>query len=528
MSPRVLISDKLSPAAVKVFADRGIEADYRPELGADKQALAEVIGEYDGLAVRSLSKVTTKVIERATRLKVIGRAGIGIDNIDLAAASARGIIVMNTPLGNAITTAEHTLSLMMALARQIPAADASTRAGKWEKNRFMGVELFNKTLGIVGCGNIGSIVADRAHGLHMKVIAYDPFLSPERAIETGVEKVEFDELLGRADFVSLHAPLTDRTRHIIDETALARMKPGVRVINCARGGLVVETALAAALGSGHVAGAALDVFETEPAVDNALFAFDNVICTPHLGASTAEAQENVALQVAEQMADYLISGAVINALNMPSITADEAPRLRPFVTLVDQLGSFAGQMTETAITGIAIEYAGEVAEMNVRALTSALLAGLLRPILGEVNMVSAPVIARERGMKVDEVRQTRRGTYESYVRLTVRTERQERSVAGTVFSDGKPRIIQIKGINMEAELGPHMLYLTNDDKPGFIGALGLALGNAGVNIATFHLGRQSRGGDAISLVEIDEPIPPEVLKAVQSLPHVRQAKALRF
>jgi D-3-phosphoglycerate dehydrogenase / 2-oxoglutarate reductase len=435
---------------------------------------------------------------------------------------------MNTPLGNAITTAEHTISLIMALARQIPSADASTKAGKWEKNRFMGVELFNKTLGIIGCGNIGSIVADRARGLRMKVIAYDPYLSPERAIEIGVEKVEFDALLPRADFVSLHTPLTDRTRHIIDQDALAKMKPGARLINCARGGLVVEQALAAALGSGHVAGAALDVFETEPPLDNPLFAFDNVICTPHLGASTAEAQENVALQVAEQMADYLCTGAVTNALNMPSITADEAPRLRPFITLVDQLGTFAGQMTETAITAITVEYAGEVAEMNVRALTSALLAGLLRPILGDVNMVSAPVVARERGIKVDEVRQTHRGTYESYVRLTVTTERQERSVAGTVFSDGKPRIIQIKGINMEADLGPHMLYVTNDDKPGFIGALGVTLGNAGVNIATFHLGRQARGGDAISLVELDEPIPPKVLEAVQSLPHVRQAKALRF
>ena len=528
MAHRVLISDNLSPAAVKVFADRGIEVDYRPELGADKGALAEAVADFDGLAVRSLSKVTSKVIERAGRLKVIGRAGIGIDNIDLAAATARGIIVMNTPLGNAVTTAEHAVSLMLALARQIPAADASTKAGKWEKNRFMGVELFNKTLGIVGCGNIGSIVADRARGLRMKVMAYDPYLSPERAVEIGVEKVEFEALLARADFVSLHTPLTDRTRGIIDDKALARMKRGVRVINCARGGLVVESALADALRSGHVAGAALDVFETEPAVDNELFGFDNVICTPHLGASTAEAQENVALQVAEQMADYLITGAVINALNMPSITADEAPRLRPFVHLVDQLGSFAGQLTESAITGITVEYAGEVAEMNVRALTSALLAGLLRPILGEVNMVSAPVVARERGMKVDEVLQTHRGIYESYVRLSVRTERQERSVAGTVFADGKPRIIQIKGINMEADLGPHMLYVTNDDKPGFIGALGLTLGDAGVNIATFHLGRQSRGGDAISLVEIDEPIPRKVLKAVQSLPHVKQAKALRF
>jgi D-3-phosphoglycerate dehydrogenase len=362
----------------------------------------------------------------------------------------------------------------------------------------------------------------------MKVIAYDPYLSAERAVEVGVEKVDFDTLLARADFVSLHTPLTEKTRHILDAAALARMKRGVRIINCARGGLIVEEALLDALNSGQVAGAALDVFEVEPATDNPLFAHENVVCTPHLGASTSEAQENVALQIAEQMADYLVTGAVTNALNMPSISAEEAPRLKPFVALVDQLGSFAGQLTETAISGISIEYAGEVAEMNTRALTSALLAGLLKPLLGDVNMVSAPVVAKERGIKVDEIRQTPRGTYESYVRLTVRTERQERSVAGTVFSDGKPRIIQIKGINMEAELGPHMLYLTNADKPGFIGALGTTLGNAGVNIATFHLGRQAPGGDAIALVEIDEPIPREVLMAVESLPHVRQAKPLRF
>src|SRR5918994_1092543 len=320
MPPRVLISDRLSPAAVKVFTDRGIEVDYEPDLGLDKQALAAAVSDYEGLAVRSATKVTAKVIARAERLKVIGRAGIGVDNIDLAAASARGIIVMNTPFGNAVTTAEHALSMMLALARQIPAADVSTKAGKWEKNRFMGVELYNKTLGIIGCGNIGSIVANRALGLHMKVIAYDPYLSPERAIEIGVEKVDFDELLRRAEFVSLHAPLTDKTRNIIDAKALARMKTGVRIINCARGGLVVEDDLEVALASGQVAGAALDVFETEPATSSPLFAFENVVCTPHLGASTSEAQENVAIQIAEKMADYLTTGAVTNALNMPSIT----------------------------------------------------------------------------------------------------------------------------------------------------------------------------------------------------------------
>jgi D-3-phosphoglycerate dehydrogenase len=528
MAPRVLISDKLSPAAVEVFKARGIEVDYRPDLGKDKEAFAEAVAEVDGLAIRSASKVTARIIAAAPRLKVIGRAGIGVDNVDVPAATQRGIIVMNTPLGNAITTAEHALAMMMALARQVPLANQSTKAGKWEKNRFMGVELYAKTLGLIGCGNIGSIVADRALGLHMKAIAYDPYLSAERAVEIGVEKVDFAQLLGRADFISLHTPLTDKTRHIIDAAALARMKPGVRIVNCARGGLIVEAALLEALNSGQVAGAALDVFEVEPATESPLFAHDNVVCTPHLGAATSEAQENVALQVAEQMADYLTTGAVSNALNMPSISADEAPRLRPFITLVDQIGSFAGQLTETAISDIVIEYAGEVAEMNTRALTSALLAGLLRPILGDVNMISAPMVARERGIKVDEIRQTPRGTYESYVRLTVKTERQERSVAGTVFSDGKPRIIQIKGINMEAELGSHMLYVTNADKPGFIGALGTTLGNAGVNIATFHLGRQTRGGDAIALIEIDEAITSDVLKAVRTLPHVRQAKLLRF
>ena len=528
MAPRVLVSDKLSPTAVQVFKDRGIDVDYEPDLGKDKDALLKRIADYDGLAIRSATKVTSKIIEAAASLKVVGRAGIGVDNVDLPAASAKGIIVMNTPFGNAITTAEHAVSMMMALARQIPMANHSTQQGKWEKSRFMGVELFNKTLGLIGCGNIGSIVADRALGLKMKVIAFDPYLSPERAIEIGVEKVDLDEMLKRADVISLHTPLTDKTRNIIDAAALSKAKKGVRIINCARGGLIVEEALKVALDAGHVAGAALDVFETEPATENALFGYDNVICTPHLGAATSEAQENVAVQVAEQMADYLISGAVTNALNMPSISAEEAPRLKPFVELAEQLGSFSGQLTESAIEGVAIEYAGEVGDMNTRALTSALLAGLFRPILGEVNMVSAPIVAKERGIKVDEVRQTKRGAYDNYIRLTIKTEQQERSVAGTVFSDGKPRIIQIKGINMEAELGEHMLYVTNEDKAGFIGALGTVLGAAGVNIATFHLGRQAQGGDAIALIEIDEAITGIVLNKVRTLPHVQQAKPLIF
>jgi D-3-phosphoglycerate dehydrogenase len=448
--------------------------------------------------------------------------------VDIPAATGRGIVVMNTPFGNAITTAEHAISMMMALARQIPEANASTRAGKWEKNRFMGVELFAKTLGVIGCGNIGSIVADRALGLKMKVIAYDPYLSPERALEIGVEKVELEEIFPRSDFITLHTPLTDKTRNIISRDNLAKCRKGVRIVNCARGGLVDEDALYEALISKHVSGAALDVFEVEPATSHKLFALENVVATPHLGASTSEAQENVALQVAEQMADYLVTGAVTNALNMPSISADEAPRLKPFVALAEKLGSFAGQLTDGAINSIVIEYAGDVGEMNTRALTSAALAGVLSAQLGLINMVSAPVVARERGIKVDEVRQTQRGAYETYIRLTVKTDKYERSVAGTVFSDGKPRIIQVKGIELESDFGKHMLYITNNDKPGFIGNIGTLMGNAGVNIACFHFGRVAPGGDAIGIVEVDGAVPESVLEAVNKLPNVKQVKALMF
>ncbi len=528
MAPRVLISDKLSPTAVQIFKDRGLEVDYEPDLGKDRDALIARIGDYDGLAVRSATKVTEKVLEAAKNLKVIGRAGIGVDNIDVQKASAKGIIVMNTPLGNAVTTAEHTIAMMLALARNLPQANESTKAGKWEKSKFMGVEVFNKTLGLIGCGNIGSIVAERAQGLRMKVIAYDPYLSPERAQEIGVEKVDLDELLARADFLSLHTPLTDKTRSIINADALAKMKKGARVINCARGGLVVEKDLLEALKSGHIAGAALDVYEAEPARDNPLFELDNVICTPHLGASTTEAQENVAVQIAEQIADYLLTGAVTNALNMPSISAEEAPRLKPYIDLAEKLGSFAGQITNTAIEDVTIEYGGTVGEMNTRALTSALLAGLLKPMLGEVNMVSAPVVAKERSMTINEVRQTPRGVYEGYIRLLVHTERQKRSVAGTVFADGKPRVIQVKDINMEAEFGPHMLYVINEDKPGFIGDLGGILGEENVNIASMNLGRSEPGGEAVLLIDVDEPLPERVLERVRALPQVRWASALAF
>ena len=526
--PRVLVSDKLSTTAVQIFKDRGIEVDYLPDLGKDKEKLLEVIGQYDGLAIRSATKVTEKLINAATRLKVVGRAGIGVDNVDIPAASRKGIIVMNTPFGNSITTAEHAVAMIFALARQIPEANASTHAGKWEKNRFMGVEITSKTLGVIGCGNIGSIVATRGVGLKMHVVAFDPFLSDSRASELGVEKVELDELFARADFITLHTPLTDKTRNIIDAAAIAKMKNGVRIINCARGGLVVEADLIVALKSGKVAGAGIDVFEVEPAEQNALFGMENVVATPHLGASTAEAQENVALQVAEQMSDYLIKGAVSNAINMPSITAEEAPRLTPYVKLAETLGSFAGQLTDSDIKGIRIEYEGNVAALNTKPMTAAAINGVLKPQVAEVNMVSAPQIAKDRGINVEIITRDQQGAYEGYIRLTVITERQERGIAGTIFANGKSRIIQVKGINMDAELTPSMLYVTNEDKPGHIGRLGTLLGNLGINIANLNLGRAEVGGDAIALLSIDGEVTAEQLKEIASLPGVRQAKAVAF
>ena len=523
---RVLIADEMSPRAAEVFRRHEIAVDTLT--GLSPADLAAAVGAYEGLAVRSATKVTAAIIEAGRRLKVIGRAGIGVDNIDLAAATQRGIVVMNTPHGNSVTTAEHAIAMMFALARQIPAADRSTRAGKWEKSRFVGVELAGKTLGIVGCGNIGAIVADRAHGLKMKVIAYDPYLSEDRARDLAVEKVDLAELLGRADFITLHTPLTDATRHMIDAAALAKTRPGVRLINCARGELVVEADLKAAIESGQVAGAALDVFAVEPARDNPLFALEQVVVTPHLGAATAEAQEKVAVQVAEQMAHFLLTGAVSSALNMPPVSGEEAPRLKPYMELARQLGSFAGQLTRTSLRAVKIEYEGQAAELNTRPLTAAALAGLLAPLLDSVNPVNAPLIARERDIEVSEVKHSRPSDYQTLIRLTVTTDRQSRDVAGTLFGGNRPRLVEIKGIPIEAELGHHMLYITNRDKPGFIGRLGTLLGEQGVNIATFHLGRLSPGADAIALIEVDQPVTDEILARIRKIGDVVQAASLSF
>ena len=526
--PKVLVSDKLSETAVQIFRDRGIEVDFEPSLGKDKEALLERIGDYDGLAIRSATKVTAKVIEAAKNLKVIGRAGIGVDNVDIPAASAKGIIVMNTPFGNSITTAEHAIAMMMAVARQIPEANASTHAGKWEKSRFMGVELTGKTLGVIGAGNIGSIVCDRARGLRMKVIAYDPFLSDERAAQMQVEKVELDDLLARADFITLHVPKTEATTNLLSREAIAKMKPGVRVINCARGGLVDEAALAEAIKDGRVAGAAFDVFEVEPATDSPLFNLPNVVVTPHLGAATTEAQENVAIQVAEQMSDYLLTGAVQNAINMPPITAEEAKVMGPWIKLAGHLGNFVGQMTDEPLKAVNILYDGEAATMNLDALTSSVIAGIMKPVNPDVNMVSAPVMAKEKGVKISTTRQDQSGAFEGYIKVTAVTDTRERSIAGTVFSDGKPRFIQIKGINIDAEIGQHMVYTTNEDVPGIIGALGSTMGENGVNIANFTLGRSGPKGEAIALLYVDEPVPPKALDALRNTGLFRQVKALTF
>ena len=530
--PKVLIADSLSPAAVDIFTSRGIETDIK--VGLSKEDLIKIVHEYDGLAVRSACKPDADVIAAATNLKVIGRAGIGVDNIDIKAATAKGVVVMNTPFGNAITTAEHAIAMMFAAARQIPAANADTQAGKWPKSGYMGTEVSYKTFGLIGCGNIGSRVAERAIGLKMRVIAYDPFLTEDRAIELGVEKVELDALLARADIISLHVPLTDQTRNVLSREALEKTKKGVILVNCARGGLVDEAAVRELLDSGHIGAAAFDVFAIEPAKENVLFGGKNFIATPHLGAATVEAQENVALQVAEQMSDYLLSGAVTNALNMPSVTAEEAPRLRPFTALAEKLGSFAGQISDFGYDEVVLEYEGEVADLNRKPITAALLAGLLRASRGDVNMVSAPAILAESGVKLTETKTETSPVYDSLIRVKVKTKATKnapeggwRTLAGALIA-GKPRIVEVKGMALEGDFSPVTLYVNNLDKPGFIGALGNMLGEAKVNIATFHLGRQASGGEAIALIGIDMMPPAAVIEQLSALPQVRYAKVLTF
>jgi D-3-phosphoglycerate dehydrogenase len=522
---KVLIADELSPKALDIFRGHGVGADVR--IGLKKPELLNIIADYDGLAVRSATKADKDVIAAGKKLKVIGRAGIGVDNIDIHSATARGIVVMNTPFGNSITTAEHAIALLFAAARQIAAADASTQAGKWEKNRFMGVELYAKTLGLIGCGNIGALVAERALALKMKVVAYDPFLSPERAVKLGVEKVEMHDLLSRADVISLHTPLTDKTRNILSAEAIASTKRGVIIVNSARGGLVDETALCGALESGHVAAAAFDVFVTEPARESVLFGAPNFVATPHLGASTTEAQENVALQVAEQMSDYLLAGAVTNALNMASVSAEEASRLKPFIGLIDKLGTFAGQIADDRLEAVEIEYEGDVAQLNTQPLTATALASLMRPLMPDVNMVSAPMVLKQKGTPLTESRRGISPIYGSLIRIKVLTGGRWRTLAGVV-NMGAAKIVEVKGMALEADFHPVMLLINNMDKPGFIGALGTLLGEANINIATLHLGRQAAEQDAIAIVGVDQVVPDAVQQQLRALPHVRYVKVLKI
>lgn len=522
---RVLIADPMHEAAVRNFEARGIDVDI--SVGLSPAQLAERIGGYDGLAVRSATTVSADILNRGGNLKIIGRAGIGVDNIDIDAATRRGIVVVNTPNGNAVTTAELTIAMMLSLARRIPQANASTHQGRWEKKRFTGMEVTGKTLGIIGCGNIGSVVAHRAIGLCMSVLAYDPYLTEERAVEIGVEKTDIEDLFGRSDIITLHTPLTETTRNIIDRTAIAAMKPGVLLVNCARGGLIAEADLRQAIVDGLVAGAAVDVFETEPARENVLFGLDQVIATPHLGASTNEAQEKVAAQMADQMADYLMKGVAANAVNLPSISREDTLRLRPYRKLADRLGRFVGQIVESALKTVTVEYAGHAASIDTRQLTPVILAGLLAPFVEAVNSVNAAVAAQERGIDVRETTRERATIHQTRVGLRVDTEAGRFSASATLFGD-EPLIADVQGVPLDAPLAPNMLFLESTDQPGVIAAIGKVLGDAGINIASFHLGRKTAGGDANCLIEIDGPPPAAVIDALQGLPQVVTVRPLRF
>ena len=522
---KVLISDNISPKCIEILKGAGLEVDIK--VGMKPEELKACIGDYHGLIIRSATKVTSEIIDAATSLKVVGRAGSGLDNVDRTAATKKGIVVMNTPGGNTITTAEHTIALMVSLARQVPQATMSIKAGKWEKKKFMGVELFNKTLGIVGIGNIGSQVAKRMQAFAMNVIAYDPFLSEDKAKAMGVEKVDLRELFRRSDFITVHTPLTPETKNLINRETLAVMKPGVRIINCARGGIISEKDLYDALAEGKVGGAALDVFEKEPPENNPLLTLDTVIATPHLGASTKEAQENVAVAVAEQVVDYLIRGTIRNAVNFPSIPADQIARLQPYISLAEKLGGFSSQIFEGGVTEITIEYCGDASTVNTAPITIAAIKGFLNPILLEtVNFVNAPVIAKERGIEVKEIKSTDEGDYQSLIALRLKAKGKVTSVAGTLFSKKDPRIVFIDDFKVEIVPEGELLFMYNNDKPGVIGNIGTLLGKNDINIARMHFGRETPGGMAISVVSIDAHASPQIIDQIRKLPNIISIKQI--
>jgi len=526
---KVLISDSMSERCVEIFKNApGLQVDVNTKLKPEE--LKKVIKDYHALVVRSATKVTAQIIEAADNLKVVGRAGTGVDNIDMQAATKKGIVVMNTPGGNTITTAEHAVSMLMALARKIPQATASMRKGEWEKKKFEGTEVTSKTLGILGVGNIGSVVADRAQGLRMNVIAYDPYLSQEAANRMGVELVSLDELYKKSDFISIHVPLTNETKNLVNKDAFAKMKKGVKIINCARGGIVNEKDLCDAIKAGIVSSAALDVFEKEPTPpDNPLLQMEEVILTPHLGASTAEAQENVAIAIAEQIVDYLIKGTIRNAVNVPSVPAELLANLGPYITLAEKLGIFQGQILKGGIEEVTIEYSGDVVSYDVAPVTIAAIKGLLDQLMDQqVNFVNAPFVAKERGIKVIEIKSSRAIDFASSITIKVKTKEEENLIEGALFGKKEPRIVRIDKFFLDAVPEGYLLVLHNYDKPGVIGNVGTLLGSGNINIARLHLGRQAVGGEAVSVWNIDTPLPTDLLSKLLKLPHMISAKVVRL
>ncbi|MEW6128909.1 MAG: phosphoglycerate dehydrogenase [Acidobacteriota bacterium] len=525
---KILVCDGLEKTGVEILAAlENVTVDERPNIKPGE--IAEIIGDYDGLIVRSKTQVTRELIERAAKMRVIGRAGTGVDNIDVAAATRRGIVVMNAAAGNTVTTAEHTWAMLMALARRIPQAVASTKSGKWEKNKFLGVELLSKTLGIIGLGRIGSTVANRARAFGMTVLAFDPYFTKEAARELGIEMSTLDEIYARADFITLHTPLTEETRGIINAASIARMKDGVRIINCARGGLVDELALAEAVQAGKVAGAALDVFEQEPInADNPLLALDKVICTPHLGASTQEAQLGVATIIAEQVSDYLQSGAVRGAVNMPAVSAELMAVIGPYITLGEKLGSFQGQVFGHDLQEVEIEYSGDVADYDVKPITQAILAGFLSPVITRVNMVNAALVAEERGIKVRESLSRKARDFASMIRVRAVTTKQESEVAGALFGRSDARIVRVNGFNLEAIPRGVILFLFNRDVPGVLGNIASYIGSQNINIGRLYLGRKVVGENALALIQIDEAMSEAQLSGLEALPNVISVQQVKL
>ncbi len=524
---KVLISDNLSPIGVEILKKAGLDVDARSKTSPEE--IEKIIGDYDALIIRSATKVTAGLLEKAAKLKVVGRAGSGLDNVDIPAATKKGVVVMNTPGGNTVTTAEHTIGMIFACARMIPQAYASLKTGKWEKKKFEGVELYDKTLGVIGLGAIGSVVATRAVSLGMKVLAYDPFISQEKAKSLGITLADLPTIYKKSDFITVHTPKTKETANLINKDTIAQMKEGVRIINCARGGIVNERDLYEALKSGKVAGASFDVFEKEPPENHPLLTLDNFVATPHLGASTKEAQENVAVAVAEQIVDYLIAGTVRNAVNVPSVPADQLPTLSPYINLAERMGSFEAQLYEGGLTQVTVEYSGEVANLKLEPITLAALKGLLTPILKEnVNYVNAPLIAKDRGIEV-KVSKTSGGTeYTSLITLKVKANGREMLVSGTLNSRKEPRIVQVDSFPMEAVPEGDMLVLMNNDKPGVIGGIGTILGQNGVNIARMQFGREKQGGMAMSVVSIDSVVSDELMAKIKKLPNVLSVKQIKI